>query len=249
VTDRIAEVLPVPVAAGFFSDDQAAIREGRTRDGFYYSGPPITAGFHRVRQPGEALSVLLVTEDGLVAHGDAASVQYAGAGGREGPFDARRAAEVVASTVAPMLVGRRLDAFRPLASAVEDVRADDGAPLQAAIRYGVSQALLAAAAGARRVTMAEVVKDEWGTGVDLRPVPIFAQCGDDSRIAVDKMVLREVDVLPHGLVNNVAEKVGEDGPSCAITWRGSASACSKRLSATAIALCSTSTPTGRSGSP
>jgi methylaspartate ammonia-lyase len=34
VTPRIADVLAVPIVSGFYSDDQAAIREGRTRDGF-----------------------------------------------------------------------------------------------------------------------------------------------------------------------------------------------------------------------
>ncbi len=211
MTQRIAEVLTVPITAGFFSDDQAAIREGRPHDGFDYAGMPVTPGFRRIRQPGQALSVLVVTDDGLVAHGDAASVQYAAAGGREEPFAAAPAEEVVETVVAPALVGRSLDAFRPLADAVEDLVGAGGAPLSAAVRYGVSQALLDAVATARRVTMAEVVRDEWDTGADLQPVPIFAQCGDDRYTAVDKMILRQVDVLPHGLVNNVAEKLGADG--------------------------------------
>jgi methylaspartate ammonia-lyase len=211
VTPRVADVLAVPIVSGFFSDDQAAIREGRTRDGFRYLGRPVTPGFHHVRQPGEALSVLIVTDDGAVAHGDAASVQYSAAGGREGPLSAESARELVESVVAPTLLGRGLDAFRPLAEALEAIPGPDGGPLPAAIRYGVSQALLDAVAKARGLTMAEVIRDEWATGAPLRPVPIFAQSGDDRYTAVDKMILREVDVLPHGLINNVAEKLGENG--------------------------------------
>ena len=211
MTRRVADILAVPIVSGFYTDDQAAIREGRTRDGFRYTGRPVTPGFHHVRQPGEALSVLIVTDDGAVAHGDAASVQYSAAGGREGPLSAESARELVESVVAPMLVGRKLGAFRPVAEAVEALEGPGGEELPAAIRYGVSQALLDAVAQARGLTMAEVVRDEWSTGASLRPVPIFAQSGDDRYTAVDKMILREVDVLPHGLINNVTEKLGEDG--------------------------------------
>jgi len=59
--------------------------------------------------------------------------------------------------------------------------------------------------------MAEVVRDDYHTGVQLRPVGVFAQCGDDRYDNVDKMVLKGADALPHGLINNVAEKVGPDG--------------------------------------
>jgi hypothetical protein len=55
---RIVDVLAVPVLAGFFFDDQLAIRAGAGHDGFDYTGLPLTPGFHRVRQPGEAVSVL-----------------------------------------------------------------------------------------------------------------------------------------------------------------------------------------------
>ena len=211
MTPRVADVLAVPIVSGFFSDDQAAIREGRERDGFRYLGAPVTPGFAQVRQPGEALSVLIVTDDGAVAHGDGATVQYSAAGGREGPLGARAAGELVASVVAPWLLGRELDAFRPLAEALEQLPGPGGEPLPAAVRYGVSQALLDGVARSHGHTMAEVVRDEWETGAELRPVPIFAQSGDDRHTAVDKMILREVDVLPHGLINNVAEKLGPDG--------------------------------------
>jgi methylaspartate ammonia-lyase len=43
------------------------------------------------------------------------------------------------------------------------------------------------------------------------PVPLYAQTGDDRHLNVDKMVLKEVDVLPHGLVNHVGTVLGHDG--------------------------------------
>jgi methylaspartate ammonia-lyase len=79
------------------------------------------------------------------------------------------------------------------------------------VRYGVSQAVLAAVAHARRRTMAEVVRDEYDTGAPLLPVPLYAQTGDDRYSNAEKMILKGVDVLPHGLINNVAEKFGPSG--------------------------------------
>jgi methylaspartate ammonia-lyase len=59
--------------------------------------------------------------------------------------------------------------------------------------------------------MAEVVRDEYATGIAIAPVPLFVQSGDDRYVNVDKMVLKEADVLPHGLINEVETKLGPDG--------------------------------------
>ena len=109
-----------------------------------------------------------------------------------------------------MLVGRHADSFRDLAAQVDGLTVR-GEPLPRAVSYGVTQAVLDAVARARGVTMAEVVRDEYATGIDLRPIGVFAQCGDDPYNNVDKMVLLSADALPHGLINDVASKVGPDG--------------------------------------
>lgn len=209
-TATIAAVHAVPARGAFFFDDQAAIRAGAAHDGFDYVGAPLTAGYRRIRQPAEAVSILVVLDDGVVAHGDCVAVQYTGAGGRETLFRAADAVALIEEFVRPLLLGAALDSFRELAGRVEALRVD-GCALPAAVRYGVTQALLDAVALAQRRTMAEVVRDEYDTGCDLAPVAMFAQCGDERYAAVDKMILKEVDVLPHGLVNNVAEKVGSHG--------------------------------------
>lgn len=203
-------MVTVPLRGGFFTDDQAAIRGGAVRDGFGYAGPPATPGFSSIRQPTQALSVLLELDDGQLAHGDCVAVQYAGAGGRDPVFDAADAARVVNSVIAPLLVGRELSGARDLLAELDAVQVD-GQLMHSAVRYGVTQTALDAVARARRVTMAEVVRDDYATGVELRPVAVFAQCGDEPYDNVDKMVLLGADALPHGLVNNVADKVGSDG--------------------------------------
>jgi methylaspartate ammonia-lyase len=84
-------------------------------------------------------------------------------------------------------------------------------PLHTAIRYGVSQALLGAVALSRRTTMAEVVAEEFGLPLPSEAVPIHAQCGADRYAGADKMIARRVDSLPHTLVDNIPEHLGEDG--------------------------------------
>ena len=117
---RIVDVLAVPVLAGFFFDDQLAIRAGAGHDGFDYTGPPLTPGFRRVRQPGEAVSVLLLLDDGGVEFGDCAAVQYSGAGGRDPLFAAADAAAVVEQVVAPALRGADLaEGFRALSARID----------------------------------------------------------------------------------------------------------------------------------
>jgi methylaspartate ammonia-lyase len=199
---RITDVLAVPVRAGFFADDQAAIRAGAEHDGFGYAGAPLTPGFRSIRQPGEALSVVLVLEDGSVEFGDCAAVQYSGAGGRDPVFSAEQARADVLTSLAPLLVGTEVTGFREPARALDAVRTEDG-PLHTAVRYGVSQAVLGVAARAAHRTMAEVLRDEYATGAPLTPVPLYAQTGDERWINADKMILKGVDVLPHGLFNSV----------------------------------------------
>jgi methylaspartate ammonia-lyase len=47
--------------------------------------------------------------------------------------------------------------------------------------------------------MAEVVADQLGLELVAEPVPLFAQSGELRREAVERMVAKRVDVLPHGL--------------------------------------------------
>jgi methylaspartate ammonia-lyase len=207
---KIVDVLAVPVRAGFFADDQAAILAGAVRDGAAYLGAPVTPGFRAVRQAGEAVSVMLLLDDGQVAHGDCAAVQYSGVGGRDPVFDAEDATALILEHVAPLLRGRELLDFRSSAEFIDGLEVH-GELLHSAIRYGITQALLDAVARSERRTMAEVVRDEYQTGAEIVPVPMFVQSGDDRYDNVDKMILKRADVLPHGLVNNIDTKLGRDG--------------------------------------
>ena len=159
---------------------------------------------------GESISVMLVLDDGEVAYGDCAAVQYSGAGGRDPLFRAKDFIPIIEKYIAPKLIGREVTGFRPLAEEIDGMKVN-GKRLHTAIRYGVTQAILDAAAKAKKVTMAEVIRDEYNTGVEFKKVPIFAQSGDDRYNNVDKMIIKGADVLPHALINNVDEKLGRNG--------------------------------------
>lgn len=206
-TLTISEVLLAPAQGAFFYDDQLAIREGVASDGFTYAGKPRTPGFTAIRMPAEALSVGLKLSDGVIVWGDMMSVQYAGAAGRDPVFKTEAIADLTRRSVVPQLEGLSIHSFRGACAA--SLTAGDGR-LPVAVSYGVSQALLQAAAHSHRCTMAEIICREFGLPVPARAVPLYAQSGDQRQINVDKMILRRVDVLPHGLINS-REKFGAKG--------------------------------------
>ena len=173
---------------GFYFDDQRAIKKGAGHDGVFYVGEAVTDGFTSVRQAGESISVMIVLEDGQVAYGDCAAVQYSGAGGRDPLFLAKDFIPVIEKEIAPKLIGKEADNFRELAAFMEAITVD-GKRLHTAIRYGLSQALLDAVAKATGRLMCEVVADEYGTTVSEEPIAIFTQSGDDRYDNADKMII------------------------------------------------------------
>ena len=112
---KIVNVVCAPGRTGFFFDDQKAIKSGAVSDGAAYFGDTMTPGFKSIRQAGESISVMLVLEDGQVAWGDCAAVQYSGAGGRDPLFLAEDFIPYIQEVVAPHLIGRELTSFKELA--------------------------------------------------------------------------------------------------------------------------------------
>lgn len=207
---KIVDVVCSAGRTGFYFDDQRAIKAGVKHDGFTYVGDTLTDGFETVRQAGEAISVMLILEDGQVAHGDCAAVQYSGAGGRDPLFLAKDFIPLIEKEISPKLIGRELTSFKTLAEEFDNMQVR-GKKLHTAIRYGVTQAILDAVAKSKKVTMAEVVREEYNTGVEIKRIPIFTQSGDDRYDNADKMIIKGADVMPHALINNVEEKLGLKG--------------------------------------
>lgn len=216
---KIKDIVCSPGRTGFYFDDQRAIKKGAGHDGIFYVGEPVTEGFTSVRQAGESISVMIILEDGQIAYGDCAAVQYSGAGGRDPLFLARDFIPIIDKYIKPVLTGKEADDFKSLAAEVEAITVD-GKPLHTAIRYGVSQAILDAVAKATGRLMCEVVADEYGCIVSGKPIAIFTQSGDDRYDNADKMIIKGAQVLPHALINNVETKLGKNGEKLAeyVAW-------------------------------
>ena len=216
---KIVDLVCSAGRTGFYFDDQRAIKGGAGHDGIFYVGAPVTEGFTAVRQAGESISVMLVLEDGQVAYGDCAAVQYSGAGGRDPLFLAKDFIPLIEKHIKPQLVGKEANDFRGLCAMMEAIEVE-GKRLHTAIRYGVSQAILDAVAKATGRMMCEVVADEYGCTVSEKPLNIFTQSGDDRYNNADKMIIKGAQVLPHALINNVEEKLGKNGEKLAeyVAW-------------------------------
>ena len=211
---KIKKVICSGGRTGFFFDDQKAIKMGAKTDGAAaYIGNPVTPGFKSIRQSGESISVQIILEDGQIALGDCAAVQYSGAGGRDPLFLAEDFIPFINEKIAPKLEGLEITNFRDMVKIVDDmIDEKTGKKIHTAIRYGVSQAILDAVAKSQHRLMAEVVADEYHTGgVSTTPVAIFTQSGDNRYENTDKMILKGADVLPHALINHVETKLGNNG--------------------------------------
>ena len=208
---KIRKIYLTKSYTGFFFDDQKAIKKGARNDGFMYQGEPVIEGFTSVRQKGEAISIRIVLENGVTGYGDCCAVQYSGTGGRDPLFLADDYIPYIQKHLVPQLMMEDIGLFRPLAEKYDHMSID-GKRLHTAIRYGITQALLSATAAYHQLTMAEIVRKEYGIHDTVyQAVPVFAQSGDDRYVNVDKMILKEADVLPHGLINNIPQKLGKQG--------------------------------------
>lgn len=207
---KIKRALFVPGKSAFFFDDQKAIKKGAKADGFVYQGQPITSGFERIRMAGESISVILELDDGQLAVGDCAAVQYSGVGGRDPLFLAANYLPFMRKHLQPLLEGLEIGTFRQMVESFEDL-SFEGKRLHTAIRYGLSQALLEARAKAEKKLKCEVICEEYSLPVIPSKVKIFGQTGDDRYTNTDKMILKEVEVLPHALINNIEDKLGRNG--------------------------------------
>lgn len=206
---RIEKALAVPARGGYFNDDLEAIRAGARRDGFVYSDPPQAPGFTSIRQPTEAASIVLLLDNGQTVAGDAMSVAYAAAGGRQGLFRFQQQQPYL-KQVCEYLTGRPVRDFAQLCADLEAQTFDPDLHRPAAL-YGASQALLQAVALLQGKTCAEVLAQYFDVEVSEQLIPINVQCGEDRRDNVDKAIIKRADTLPHGLINDIETTLGPQG--------------------------------------
>jgi methylaspartate ammonia-lyase len=205
---KIEQAIVIHGLGGYYNDDLDAIRAGAVRDGFQYIGKPVANGFESIRQPNDAACFVLLLDTGQSVFGDATSVCYAAAGGREGRFSFPDQQPFL-SALCDELRGRPIDDFYRMSDELE-ARQFDEKFHRAAAMYGISQALVQAAAFLERTTPAEVLAAGLGAEAANAPIPIYIQ-SDDRRTAVDKAVLKRADVLPHGVINDIDTAFGRRG--------------------------------------
>jgi methylaspartate ammonia-lyase len=206
---KIVDVLHTVGLSGSYNKDLAAVRAGNTKqDGFLIVGKPLTPGFESIVQPGAAVSVLLMLEDGQVAFGDCMDVILSGAAGRDPLFRPKDHEDFLTKVLPDLLRGRDVARFRDNAGAIEAHR-EGGKPIHTALRYGVSQALLQGAAMARRLPMARVIAEEYGCAPATSMVPVLISAG--TMEAVDRRIIKKADILPHLSCQNVDKHIGRSG--------------------------------------
>ncbi|ANN79195.1 methylaspartate ammonia-lyase [Bordetella flabilis] len=200
---RIANVRVDVGIGGYWIHDQAAVQgSGARPDGFFFDGEPSSSAFPAVRSPSIAYLISLELDDGQVAYGDCVTVANAGHAGRPNPLREHDAGKT-GKALAAALKGRQFDGFRPAAAVLEAL--DLPPELVLPVQFGASQALLGAAALARKAPMRDVLLDEF----DLekpRTLPGFAgSCGGDWEANVDKAIVRHVDMFPQSAIQTAAE--------------------------------------------
>ena len=206
---KIVDVFGAVGVASHFRYDFAAIANGAEPDGFSYRGRPQTPGFDAIVEPAGILSVLLRLEDGSIAFGDCLDVCFAGSAGRDAPFAPRDHMAFVDGPLRARLVGRSATAFPALLREVAEPA------LHTAVDFGLSQALLHAAAIGQRQTVTETVAAAYGVTPASTPVAISASCELDDLKQLDRMILKRLDLIPHVYVTDLARQLGPNGDSFA----------------------------------
>jgi methylaspartate ammonia-lyase len=196
--------------SAFMNKDLKAIKAGAKQNGSVYLGEPMAPGFTRIMQPGVTISVMLVLEDGQVAFGDCADVILTGFAGRDPIFRAQDHIDYLRGEMRDRLIGQSLLEFRPLAEMVEACRLDEK-PLHTALRYGITQALLHGASLARHVPMAAIIAREYNTTISGTTIPILASIHNEDAAQLDRMILKRVELLPHGSFQQVERDIGLSG--------------------------------------
>jgi len=206
---KIVNAVATEGLGGYYFDDLVAIKKGIQTDGMFLIGNPETKWHKKVRQAGETISIMLILENGNIACGDCAAIQYSGVVGRDPILLSSIYKPIVEKYIFPFLIGKELTSFKEMAQEVDNLKDNNGDILHTGIRYGTSLAILDAVAQATNRIPAEVIKDEYGTTPRETFIDVLAQSGDERYTMVDKMIMKRVPAIPQGLFNNIS-KIGED---------------------------------------
>ncbi|KAJ5375019.1 Methylaspartate ammonia-lyase [Penicillium concentricum] len=192
--------------SGYFHKDLQAVKQSPKYDPLADDIKPVTPGFEKVVQAGEVISILLRLENGTVAIGECVDVIFSGTASRDPLFIPKEHLPLLNKVVRPWLLECDLSTFRSNAIKIDQPWPELGNKrLHAAVRYGISQALLSATALANRCTITEVVSHEWKTSISDRPIGILASCHRNDHLQLDRMIMKKVALLPHASFVHVSD--------------------------------------------
>jgi methylaspartate ammonia-lyase len=206
---KIQEVVYSVGLSGYFNKDLLAVKAGAKPNGTFLEGKPLTAGYTQIVQAGAVISIMLVLDDGSVAVGECADVIFSGLAGRDPLFIPSEHLPLLETVVQPWLTGRDVSLFRANAQEIDGMEVK-GRRLHTALRYGLTQALLAATALSGRETMAEVIAREYGSQLVKAPVGILASCHRGDALQLDRVIMKKAAALPHASFT-VAKDLGPNG--------------------------------------
>lgn len=198
---RIKRATLVAGIGGYWVNDQPAVQGGAKKDGFFFKGEPVTPGFRAIREPSVAYCVSVELDDGQHAHGDCVTVFNAGCAGRPQPLRSENLPRIQ-EAVAALFDGRSFAGFREAAGALDRLSPENWA---APVAFGVSQALLSAAALERGVCMARVLMDEYGVALAETPPRFAGSCGGEWELNVDKAIARRIAMFPQSALQTAAD--------------------------------------------
>lgn len=201
-TIEIARVRVVQGIGGFWVNDQPAIQMGAEPDGFFFKGSPVSPGFSSIREPSVAYCIVIELSDGQMAFGDCVTVLNAGYAGRPRPILAENL-DAVQKTLSSAYEGKRFSGFREAAALLDNLDLD--ADVARPVAFGVSQALLSAAALASRSLMAGVLTREYDLPGRYTAPGLAASCGGNWELNVEKAIVRGVDMFPQAAIQTRAQ--------------------------------------------
>jgi methylaspartate ammonia-lyase len=140
--------------------------------------------------------------DGRVAYGDCVTVLNAGYAGRPPPLRTENLPRVEA-VLAAAYNAKKFKGFREAAALLDDLNLEK--ELLTPVAFGVSQALLSAAALTKHTIMAQVLIDEYQIGERYTAPGFAGSCGGQWEQNVEKAIMRRVDMFPQSAIQTRAQ--------------------------------------------
>lgn len=210
---RISKVLTSTSWGSYYFEDITQIRRDLIPVSDRYHTVTTHGSYPRVRTPAPAVSVGLQMTDGTVVWGDCVPVSFSGKSGRAVPKDSQALAEWFESDLGAWFPGRSATSWL----ALETAFLKDYADIPAFIRYGVSQAMVAATAAATKKPLWQIFSEELQLNMPDARIPLHGSCGGDWGETVDSMLARGLKFLPQGQFEFLEDQIGSDGKKL-VAW-------------------------------